>query len=128
MNGRGPRRLRSAHAGRDDAHVCSGWSGHDDPSGSYRNHHLPSFEKFGGETGPDIPFPVSYTEAICPLLQGFGTALGFQLVLFTLDKRRFFARACASRRVLSVCLLGANADLGADPAVVNLVHSLRGNW
>jgi glucuronate isomerase len=57
--------------------------------GSYRNHHLPSFEKFGSDTGHDIPFPVSYTEAIRPLLQDFGTAPGFHLVLFTLDETVF---------------------------------------
>jgi glucuronate isomerase len=57
--------------------------------GSYRNHHLPSFEKFGSDTGHDIPFPVSYTEAIRPLLQDFGTAPGFHLVLFSLDETVF---------------------------------------
>lgn len=57
--------------------------------GSYRNHHLPSFEKFGGDTGHDIPFPVSYTEGMRPLLQDFGTAPGFHLVLFTLDETVF---------------------------------------
>ncbi|MGF9647255.1 glucuronate isomerase [Pseudarthrobacter oxydans] len=57
--------------------------------GSYRNHHLPSFEKFGSDTGHDIPFPVSYTEAIRPVLQDFGTAKDFHLVLFTLDETVF---------------------------------------
>lgn len=57
--------------------------------GSYRNHHLPTFEKFGADTGHDIPVPVSYTEAIRPVLQDFGTAQDFHLILFTLDETVF---------------------------------------
>ncbi|MDQ0616839.1 glucuronate isomerase [Arthrobacter globiformis] len=57
--------------------------------GSYRNHHEQTFEKFGPDTGHDIPFAVNYTEAIRPLLQDFGTAEDFHLVLFTLDETVF---------------------------------------
>jgi glucuronate isomerase len=57
--------------------------------GSYRNHHGPTFEKFGTDTGHDIPFAVNYTEAIRPVLQDFGTAKDFHLVLFTLDETVF---------------------------------------
>ncbi|TQS93985.1 glucuronate isomerase [Arthrobacter sp. TS-15] len=57
--------------------------------GSYRNHHQPTFEAFGADTGHDIPFAVNYTEAIRPLLQDFGTAKDFHLVLFTLDETVF---------------------------------------
>jgi len=57
--------------------------------GSYRNHHGPTFESFGADTGHDIPFAVNYTEAIRPLLQDFGTAKNFHLVLFTLDETVF---------------------------------------
>ncbi|XAS68727.1 glucuronate isomerase [Micrococcaceae bacterium Sec5.7] len=57
--------------------------------GSYRNHHAPTFEAFGADTGHDIPFAVNYTEAIRPLLQDFGTAKDFHLVLFTLDETVF---------------------------------------
>ncbi|NMR31264.1 glucuronate isomerase [Crystallibacter degradans] len=57
--------------------------------GSFRNHHLPTFEKYGADTGHDIPFAVSYTEAIRPVLQDFGTAEGFNLILFTLDETVF---------------------------------------
>lgn len=57
--------------------------------GSYRNHHNPTFEKFGPDTGHDIPFAVNYTEAVRPLLQDFGTAKDFHLVLFTLDETVF---------------------------------------
>ncbi|WP_426998031.1 glucuronate isomerase [Pseudarthrobacter sp. N5] len=57
--------------------------------GSFRNHHQPTFNAFGADTGHDIPFAVNYTEAIRPLLQDFGTAKDFHLVLFTLDETVF---------------------------------------
>jgi glucuronate isomerase len=57
--------------------------------GSYRNHHEPTFSAYGADTGHDIPFAVNYTEAIRPLLQDFGTAKDFHLVLFTLDETVF---------------------------------------
>jgi glucuronate isomerase len=57
--------------------------------GSYRNHHQPTFNAYGADTGHDIPFAVNYTEAIRPLLQDFGTAKDFHLVLFTLDETVF---------------------------------------
>ncbi|MGO4804357.1 glucuronate isomerase [Arthrobacter sp. 2MCAF15] len=57
--------------------------------GSFRNHHEPTFEKFGPDTGHDIPFAVNYTEAIRPVLQDFGTAKDFHLVLFTMDETVF---------------------------------------
>lgn len=57
--------------------------------GSYRNHHEPTFNVHGADTGHDIPFAVNYTEAIRPLLQDFGTAKDFHLVLFTLDETVF---------------------------------------
>ncbi|MET4591014.1 glucuronate isomerase [Arthrobacter sp. 754] len=57
--------------------------------GSYRNHHEPTFNAYGADTGHDIPFAINYTEAIRPLLQDFGTAKDFHLVLFTLDETVF---------------------------------------
>lgn len=57
--------------------------------GSYRNHHEPTFQAFGPDTGHDIPFAVNYTESIRPVLQDFGTAKDFHLVLFTLDETVF---------------------------------------
>ncbi|UKA61768.1 glucuronate isomerase [Arthrobacter sp. FW306-04-A] len=57
--------------------------------GSFRNHHQPTFDAYGADTGHDIPFATNYTEAIRPLLQDFGTAKDFHLVLFTLDETVF---------------------------------------
>lgn len=57
--------------------------------GSFRNHHEPTFAAYGADTGHDIPFAINYTEAIRPLLQDFGTAKDFHLVLFTMDETVF---------------------------------------
>jgi len=62
--------------------------------GSFRNHHTPSFERYGADTGHDIPVAVGFTEGLRPLLNDFGTAgqgtdKPFHLVLFTLDETVF---------------------------------------
>ncbi|NUQ32354.1 MAG: glucuronate isomerase [Dermatophilaceae bacterium] len=57
--------------------------------GVHRNHHAPTFEAFGADTGHDIPTTVEFTKGLQPLLERFGTADGFQLVLFTLDETVF---------------------------------------
>jgi glucuronate isomerase len=54
-----------------------------------RNHHAPTFERFGADVGADIPLKVEYTDALRPLLERFGTHAGFHLVLFTLDETVF---------------------------------------
>lgn len=57
--------------------------------GVHRNHHTPTFEAFGADTGHDIPTTVEFTKGLQPLLDRFGTADGFRLVLFTLDETVF---------------------------------------
>ena len=57
--------------------------------GVHRNHHTPTFEAFGPDTGHDIPTTVEFTRGLQPLLDRFGTADGFQLILFTLDETVF---------------------------------------
>jgi len=54
--------------------------------GVRRNHHRPTFERFGPDTGHDIPIRAEFTDALRPLLSRFGTHPGFHLVLFTLDE------------------------------------------
>jgi len=54
-----------------------------------RNHHRPTFARFGADTGHDIPVAAEYTDALRPLLDKFGAALGFHLVLFTTDETVF---------------------------------------
>lgn len=54
--------------------------------GVHRNHHTPSFERYGADVGGDIPTSVEFTRALAPVLSAFGTNPAFQLVLFTIDE------------------------------------------
>jgi len=55
-------------------------------AGVRRNHHGATFERFGPDTGHDIPLRTEYVDNLRPLLQSFGTAPGFHLVLFAIDE------------------------------------------
>ena len=57
--------------------------------GVFRNHHAPTAAQFGPDTGCDIPVTIEYTRGLAHLLERFGTAEGFHLVLFTLDETVF---------------------------------------
>jgi glucuronate isomerase len=57
--------------------------------GVRRNHHLPTFEKYGADVGTDIPTQMEFTEALRPMLNRFGTHPNFQLVIFTIDETVF---------------------------------------
>ncbi len=57
--------------------------------GVRRNHHRPTFERFGPDTGGDIPIRIEFTDALRPLLERFGTHPGFHLVVFTVDETVF---------------------------------------
>jgi glucuronate isomerase len=54
--------------------------------GVRRNHHGPTYERFGGDTGHDVPIRGEFTDALRPLLEAFGTHPDLTLVLFTLDE------------------------------------------
>ncbi len=54
--------------------------------GVQRDHHGPTAARFGPDTGHDIPLTAEFTTALRPLLERFGTADGFHLVLFTVDE------------------------------------------
>jgi glucuronate isomerase len=57
--------------------------------GVCRGHHGPTTDRFGADTGNDIPVAVAFTEALRPLLQRYGTHPNLHLVLFTLDETVF---------------------------------------
>lgn len=57
--------------------------------GVIRSHHAPTRARFGPDTGHDIPRPTSFVVGLRPLLEDFGTAEGFHLVLFTVDETTF---------------------------------------
>lgn len=54
--------------------------------GSFRNHDAGTFAAFGRDKGADIPMRTEYVHALKPLLDRFGDAEGFSLILFTLDE------------------------------------------
>ncbi|SDH60916.1 glucuronate isomerase [Leifsonia sp. 98AMF] len=55
-------------------------------AGVLRNHHTETFERFGPDTGHDIPVRTDFVRGLRPLLQRFGNADGFHLVLFAVDE------------------------------------------
>ncbi len=59
-----------------------------------RNHHQPTFNRFGADVGADIPLHVEATAALAPLLNAFGTSRNFNLVVFTMDET-LYARELA---------------------------------
>jgi glucuronate isomerase len=57
--------------------------------GVIRNHHAPTFEQYGPDTGHDLPDVASFTRPLQPLLRDFGTNPNLHLVLFTVDETAF---------------------------------------
>lgn len=57
--------------------------------GSLRNHNRKIYEKFGRDTGADIPTPTNYVNALRPLLDQFGNEPGLTIILFTLDESTY---------------------------------------
>jgi glucuronate isomerase len=57
--------------------------------GVIRNHHRPTFDAYGPDTGHDLPDVGSYTRPLTPILRDFGTNPTFRLVLFTVDETTF---------------------------------------
>ncbi|HCS59885.1 MAG TPA: glucuronate isomerase [Microbacterium sp.] len=57
--------------------------------GVARNHHLPTLNRHGADTGHDLPLPTSFTEPLRRALNDFGTKTALRLVLFTVDETAF---------------------------------------
>jgi glucuronate isomerase len=57
--------------------------------GSVRNHNRLVFERYGRDTGADIPHTTNYVDALRPLLSRFGNEPGLTLILFTLDESTY---------------------------------------
>jgi glucuronate isomerase len=57
--------------------------------GVHRNHHRPTFESYGPDTGHDLPAVGAFTGPLTPILRDFGTNPTFRLVLFTVDETTF---------------------------------------
>jgi glucuronate isomerase len=57
--------------------------------GSIRNHNRQVYEKFGRDTGADIPGRTDYVHGLRPLLNLFGNERDLTIILFTLDESTY---------------------------------------
>ena len=57
--------------------------------GSFRNHNVALFGRFGRDMGADIPRPTDYVSALQPLLSRFGNEKRLTIILFTLDESTY---------------------------------------
>jgi len=57
--------------------------------GSFRNHNQQVYERYGRDTGADIPTQTNYVHALRPLLDRFGNEPGLTIILFTLDESSY---------------------------------------
>jgi glucuronate isomerase len=57
--------------------------------GVLRDHHGPTFRAHGPNVGADIPLRTEFTSALRSLLQRYGTAGRFRMVLYTVDETTF---------------------------------------
>jgi glucuronate isomerase len=54
--------------------------------GVLRNHSTATFDRYGPDTGHDIPITTTYTQNLRPLLERHGLAPGLHIVLFAVDE------------------------------------------
>ena len=57
--------------------------------GSSRNHNLKIYERYGRDTGADIPTATDYVHALKSMLDLYGNEANFRLLLFTLDESTY---------------------------------------
>jgi glucuronate isomerase len=57
--------------------------------GSFRNHNVELFRRFGADKGADIPVQTEYTRNLHELLNEFGNNPNFTVVVFTLDETTY---------------------------------------
>lgn len=57
--------------------------------GVLRNHSTATHARFGPDSGHDIPVAAEFTRGLRPLLERYGLAKDFHLVLFTIDETAF---------------------------------------
>ena len=72
--------------------------------GSSRSHSDTVRAQYGTDRGFDIPVPVSFTEALRPMLNAVGMEPGLKIILFTLDETTY-ARELAPLAGVWPCLL-----------------------
>lgn len=58
-------------------------------AGVLRNHSTATFERFGPDSGHDLPVPTDFVRGLRPLLERFGLERDFHLVLFSVDETTY---------------------------------------
>ncbi len=58
-------------------------------AGVRRNHSTETFERFGPDTGHDLPIATGFVDNLRPLLERFGNIPDFHLVLFSVDESTY---------------------------------------
>lgn len=87
--------------------------------GVARGHHGPTTARFGRDVGCDVPVSVEFTRALRPMLERFGTAAGFRVVLFTLDETTW------SRELAPLAGFYPSVYLGAPWWFLDAPHAMR---
>lgn len=54
-----------------------------------RNHDTVAFKRYGADVGGDVPHSVEFSRALRPILDSYGNADGFHLVVFTMDETTY---------------------------------------
>lgn len=75
--------------------------------GVLRNHNTEMLGRFGRDRGYDIPVRTEFTRSLQPLLERFGHAEGFGLVLFTVDETVYSRELAPLAGVYPTVRLGA---------------------
>lgn len=75
-------------------------------AGSSRSHSDKVRAAYGTDRGFDIPLPVSFTEALRPMLNAVGLEPGLQVILFTLDESTYSRELAPLAGVWPCLLLG----------------------
>lgn len=57
--------------------------------GVFRNHSTATLQRFGPDTGHDIPVTTTFVHGLRPLLEAYGLEPAFHLVLFTVDETTY---------------------------------------
>lgn len=57
--------------------------------GVFRNHSAATFDRFGPDTGHDVPVRTGYVDALRPLLARYGNIPDFHIVLFSVDETSY---------------------------------------
>jgi len=76
-------------------------------AGVRRNHHQPTFKRFGPDTGHDIPVATEWVRNLRPLLQRFGTDPRLHLILFTVDETTYSRELAPLAAFYPAVFLGA---------------------